>query len=219
MKGCESSPKDTKRSLSERFDLYCRRVIYRSTYNTVFKQKKYLYRQWCGEDVEPEEEIKEGIEDDLCAVRLSVRGYEVTLHYPELAELVMELQARKREILLLNEIIGLSLIQSTEKMRREDTPLVNALLRKTIGEYEDVANKGVELKLETTLADDLKIKTNENMLKRIVAALLENACKYTEKGSITLRASETDQRLCITVEDTGCGIPKKDADKIFERFE
>ena len=48
--------------------------------------------------------------------------------------------------------------------------------------------------------------------------MLENACKYTEKGSITLRASETDQRLCITVEDTGCGIPKKDADKIFERF-
>ena len=155
-----------------------------------------------------------------------ISGFSQVIADPELSESLEErqhisqmMQKSAHQITsLIDEIIGLSLIQSTEKMRREDTPLVNALLRKTIGEYEDVANKGVELKLETTLADDLKIKTNENMLKRIVAALLENACKYTEKGSITLRASETDQRLCITVEDTGCGIPKKDADKIFERF-
>ena len=155
-----------------------------------------------------------------------ISGFSQVIADPELSESLEErqhisqmMQKSAHQITsLIDEIIGLSLIQSTEKMRREDTPVVNALLKKTLGEYEDVSKKGVELKLETTLADDLKIKTNENMLKRIVAALLENACKYTEKGSITLRASETDQRLCITVEDTGCGIPKKDADKIFERF-
>ena len=155
-----------------------------------------------------------------------ISGFSQVIADPELSESLEErqhisqmMQKSAHQITsLIDEIIGLSLIQSTEKMRREDTPVVNALLKKTLGEYEDVTKKGVELKLETTLADDLKIKTNENMLKRIVAALLENACKYTEKGSITLKASETDQRLCIAVEDTGCGIPKKDADKIFERF-
>ena len=59
MEGYEKSPEDTKRSLRERFDLYCRRVIYRSTYNTVYKQKKYLYRQWCGDGIEPDEMVKE----------------------------------------------------------------------------------------------------------------------------------------------------------------
>ena len=155
-----------------------------------------------------------------------ISGFSQVIADPELSESLEErqhisqmMQKSAHQITsLIDEIIGLSLIQSTEKMRREDTPVVNALLKKTLGEYEDVTKKSVELKLETTLADDLKIKTNENMLKRIVAALLENACKYTEKGSITLKASETDQRLCIAVEDTGCGIPKKDADKIFERF-
>lgn len=60
--------------------------------------------------------MQEGIEDDIGAVTLSVRGYEITLHDPELAELVMELQTRKREILLLNEIIGLSLGEIAEEL-------------------------------------------------------------------------------------------------------
>ena len=155
-----------------------------------------------------------------------ISGFSQVIADPELSESVEERQHMSKMMQksahqitsLIDEIIGLSLIESTEKMRREDTPVVNDLLRKCIREYDDVVNKDVDLKLETTLADDLKIKTNENMLKRIVSALLENACKYTEKGSITLKAAEKDQWICISVEDTGCGVPKKDAEKIFERF-
>lgn len=115
MIGDEFNPKDTKRSLRERFDSYCKRVIYHATYNTVHKQERYLFNQWGRRGTEPES-VQEGIEDDIGAVTLSVRGYEITLHDPELAELVMELQARKREILLLNEIIGLSLGEIAEEL-------------------------------------------------------------------------------------------------------
>ena len=155
-----------------------------------------------------------------------ISGFSQVIADPELSDSIEERQHMSKMMQksahqitsLIDEIIGLSLIESTEKMRREDTPVVNDLLRKCIREYDDVVKKDVDLKLETTLADDLKIKTNENMLKRIVSALLENACKYTEKGSITLKAAEKDQWICISVEDTGCGVPKKDAEKIFERF-
>ena len=108
MKGEEFNPKNTKGSLRERFDSYCKRVIYHAAYNTVHKQERYLFYQWSGEGAELEK-MQEVIEDDIGAVKLSVR--DVTLHDPDLAELVMELQARKREILLLNEIIGMSLTE------------------------------------------------------------------------------------------------------------
>ena len=103
-------------------------------------------------------------------------------------------------------------------MRRDDTPCINRILRQTIHEYEPIAKKGVTIRLESSLDDDFTLKTNENMLKRILTALMENAIKYTEKGSILLNASATDDQLQITVEDTGCGIPKKEAERIFDRF-
>ena len=78
--------------------------------------------------------------------------------------------------------------------------------------------KGVSIKLESTLADDFTMKTNENMLKRILSALMENAVKYTEKGTITIKATAHEQQLTFVIEDTGCGIPADQAENIFGRF-
>lgn len=155
-----------------------------------------------------------------------ISGFSQVIANPELTDSVEDRQHMSKMMQksahqitsLIDEIIGLSLIESTEKMREEDTPQVNALLKNVLKDYDDVVNDGVELKLETTLADDFRITTNENMLKRILTALLENACKYTEKGSIKLKAVEADKTLLISVEDTGCGIPKEKAHEIFERF-
>ena len=155
-----------------------------------------------------------------------ISGFSQVIADPELSDSIEErkhmshmMQKSAHQITsLIDEIIGLSLLESTDEMKKEDTPLVNDLLRKALKDHEDVANEGVEMKMETTLSDEFTMKTNENMLKRIVAALLENACKYTEKGRISLRATRDDNILSITVEDTGCGIPKDKADEIFERF-
>ena len=155
-----------------------------------------------------------------------ISGFSQVIANPELTDSVEDRQNMSKMMQksahqitsLIDEIIGLSLIESTEKMRKDDTPQVNALLKNVLRDYDDVVNDGVELKLETTLADDFSITTNENMLKRILTALLENACKYTEKGSIKLKAAQADSTLFISVEDTGCGIPKEKAHEIFERF-
>ena len=155
-----------------------------------------------------------------------ISGFSQVIADPELTDSVEErlhmsdmMQKSAHQITtLIDEIIGLSLIESTEKMRRDDTPRINRMLRQTIQEYEPIANKGVAIRLETSLDDKFTLNTNENMLKRIVSALLENAVKYTELGSIFIKASQDDNQLVIAVEDTGCGIPEKEAEHIFDRF-
>ena len=155
-----------------------------------------------------------------------ISGFSQVIADPELTDSVEERQhmakmmqkSAQQITTLIDEIIGLSLIETTEKMRRDDVANINNLLREVMTEYKNHLNNDTKLQLETTLSDDFTLKTNVNMLKRIVSALTENATKYTEKGSITLRASADEKTLTITVEDTGCGIPEKEAEHIFGRF-
>ena len=80
------------------------------------------------------------------------------------------------------------------------------------------AGKAVKLQFESSLGEDFRLQTNEEMLKRVVGLLFDNAIKYTKQGSITLKASADDEQVTLTVEDTGTGIPKEKQSAVFERF-
>lgn len=49
--------------------------------------------------------------------------------------------------------------------------------------------------------------------------LLGNAFKYTpEQGTVSVTIEAENGRLRISVDDSGTGIPKKELDKVFDRF-
>ena len=155
-----------------------------------------------------------------------ITGFAQVIASPELAgnseerqHISKMMQKSTRQVtVLMDEIIGLSLIDSTDQMNKNDEPKINDMLRGLQAEYKDYVTEETEIKLETELDDDFKLKTNENMLRRIMACLMENAAKYTTKGIITLRAKTENNLLKLTVEDTGSGIPAEEAERIFDRF-
>lgn len=155
-----------------------------------------------------------------------ISGFAQVIANPELTETIEERQ-RIAEMMeknahhvtaLIDEIIGLSLIESTEKMRRDDTMLINKAMREALKRYEKVVNPDIKLLFETSLPDEFTLKTNAGMLARIINSLLENAAKYTKEGHIALRSDRKGNMLTFTVEDTGSGIPAEEAEHIFERF-
>jgi signal transduction histidine kinase len=155
-----------------------------------------------------------------------ITGFAQVIADPEMDESPEErkhistmMQKSTRQVtVLMDEIIGLSLIDSTEKVLQEDNTNINRMLRKLTEEYRDHATCDTEVKMETTLPDDYTLKTNENMLHRIMNCLMENAVKYTQKGSITIKTKQDDEVLKIAIEDTGSGIPEHEAEHIFDRF-
>ncbi|NDJ18007.1 ATP-binding protein [Myxacorys almedinensis] len=62
------------------------------------------------------------------------------------------------------------------------------------------------------------IYVDRGMWEKIVLNLLSNAFKFTFHGWITIRLRERDDRVELTVEDTGIGIPHNELPKLFERF-
>ena len=56
-------------------------------------------------------------------------------------------------------------------------------------------------------------------LRQVLTNLCGNSVKFTEKGHIMVRVYAETDTLRFEIEDTGCGIPKKDMPRIFNSFE
>lgn len=59
---------------------------------------------------------------------------------------------------------------------------------------------------------------NPDRMKQLIINLLDNAIKYTEKGTITVGCREEGEELILSVADTGIGMKQEDLPRIFERF-
>ena len=144
---------------------------------------------------------------------------ELTHHTEERKHMAQMMQKNCHKITsLIDEMLELSLSESSEEAVKEDHVEVNDMLRDLLQENQSLANQNTQLTFETTISDDFMVTTNENMLKRAVGVLVDNAIKNTEQGTITLKASAFGVQLILAVEDTGNGIPAEEAEHIFERF-
>jgi signal transduction histidine kinase len=79
--------------------------------------------------------------------------------------------------------------------------------------------RGISLHLEPA-ADDAVVFADAEAIHQILTNLLENAIKYTPHGGkVTVRTRPlADDRIEISVTDTGMGIPAEDLARLFERF-
>lgn len=117
-----------------------------------------------------------------------------------------------------DELIELSLNEhSGDVINKEDVD-IHLLIQQVAGDYKRLVNSGVELLLENGLPEGFTIATNKKMIARMVNLLLDNANKNTTTGNITIKTSTKGATLEIAVQDTGCGVDAKEAERIFERF-
>ncbi len=84
-----------------------------------------------------------------------------------------------------------------------------------------IQTKGLTLELDMPEELSAPLSADATRLRQVLLNLLDNALKFTEQGSITLRATEMDddpRMLAIDVIDTGIGIRSDEAENIFEVF-
>jgi len=77
--------------------------------------------------------------------------------------------------------------------------------------------EGISLTLAPTT--DIPFRGDEELLRRMLLNLLDNAIKYTPSGgSVSVELARERGNVKILVSDTGIGIPADDAPHVFERF-
>lgn len=120
---------------------------------------------------------------------------------------------------LVNKMLELSDVSSKTVIERNDQVLAIQVAAQALSNYSLCEKYPIPIDLEVAEgADEVMMQTNEKAATRILELLLDNAEKFTKEGSICLKVAEKNGMVEFVVEDTGIGIPPKEAEHIFEEF-
>jgi signal transduction histidine kinase len=120
---------------------------------------------------------------------------------------------------IIEQVLAFARMESgREEVLAEPTDLA-ALLRGT-AEAAEMAARGKELAFEVDLPPGAWIRELDGVKARqVVASLLSNAVKFTERGEVRLAAAPLpDGSAVIRVSDTGVGIEPEHLERIWEPF-
>ena len=126
----------------------------------------------------------------------------------------------KRLLKLINDIIDLSRIQeelyNIDIMEHEIVFFVEDL---ALSMKEYIEAKGIELIIDPEIEEKI-IECDINDIEKCLINLIGNARKFTpEGGKIIIRISDLNDKVKISIIDSGIGISEKEINEIFNRFE
>lgn len=117
----------------------------------------------------------------------------------------------------LNHLIALSDVESVRVSDKDDPINCNKFCQEIASEFKP-SKPNINFSYSTSLADEVTVKTNKDMLKSIINELLTNADKFTQEGRIILLSEKENRNWKITVTDTGQGIKRGEEENIFGHF-
>ena len=183
------------------------------------------------EDLRPEREMANlrrefvaNVSHELKTPLTSIRGYAETLLHGGLedeenrAKFVetIRVQAEKLEA-LVNDLLTLA------DLERPDTQLdvkdwdLAEVVRETAMPFEDNASRrGLSLVVEAESRTMTRL--DRRAIEFALTNLLDNAIKYTERGTVLVRVGRNGDRARVEVTDSGPGISSEHASRVFERF-
>lgn len=132
---------------------------------------------------------------------------------------IME-QSSENLLEIINNILDLSKLEVGKMSLKPEPTTINSFIDYVKVLYSKILiDKGIESRFE--ISDELKSKTflvDRKKLIQAVSNFYNNAVKFTEQGSITLKSYLANDRLRIEVKDTGEGISKENQSKLFKKF-
>lgn len=119
---------------------------------------------------------------------------------------------------LLNDASLLTRLEKGERLTPISPVDLGELLAWAVNAVkDDASSKEIDIHL---LSDSFcMVKGNTTAIRQVLINLLSNAVKYNRKqGKIWVFTNETEDRVEVSVKDTGYGIPEWEQDKVFEKF-
>lgn len=144
---------------------------------------------------------------------------------PQVKEYIVDIRKASHNLLaIINDILDISKIESGKMELVCGEYYTKTLFNDVFLIMDSQAKKkGLEFKMTVSENMPKKMYGDKIRIRGILINLLNNAVKYTENGSVELKAEIIDRKkdvavLKFCVKDTGIGIAKEDQEKLFESF-
>jgi signal transduction histidine kinase len=196
------------KSRDEIFELSeCLNQMFNRLQFSFARQKKYLA------------DASHELRSPLTTLRLF---FEETSQRTDLPEVYLEqIKIQERNVLrmdrLVKTLLDLSILEIKESLAQELFSLTD-LAALVLEDFTPIIERA-KIHLEAILPPHIDMMGDEDMIRRVLINLLDNAVKYnTEKGKIQLTLVEKNKELRISVYNTGPGIPEDEREKVLEQF-
>ncbi len=133
--------------------------------------------------------------------------------------LSIAMRSSRRASRLVESLLDLNRLESERAVLTKTRASIGALIVEAVEEIHPTAEAKGQL-LRMNLSPGLPtIEMDEDMIRRVLINLLENAVKYTRSGDqIAVAAARRDGEILVSVRDSGPGIPEEDRERIFDKF-
>jgi signal transduction histidine kinase len=120
---------------------------------------------------------------------------------------------------LLDDLLWLARFDATQAQPDAEPVDLGVLATQTADRFGVVAETR-HLALELRIpSDSLVVSAPPEWLDRLLGVLLDNACKYSpDGGTVAVSVASERNRIAVTVDDAGPGIPEAERARIFDRF-
>jgi signal transduction histidine kinase/dihydroneopterin aldolase len=139
---------------------------------------------------------------------------------PKMREVLQRVETNGRHLLgLINDVLDLSKIEAGQLTLALAEYSIKEMVQGVYVAVEPLAtNKHLTLALDVP-RDLPRARGDERRLAQVLLNLVGNAIKFTDQGSVMIRAAAENGSFTIAVRDTGPGIAREDQQKIFEEFQ
>ena len=136
---------------------------------------------------------------------------------PQMRENILQLHTQSEKLqFLIDSLVKLSRLENGILQLSPQEEALNPMLELAVKDTESKAKaKGLTLILHDT---DEKAYFDSKWTLEAVGNILDNAVKYTSKGSISLSVTAYEMFVRIDIKDSGIGIKEEELPKIFSRF-
>ena len=139
---------------------------------------------------------------------------------PKMADPINKIsESSKRLLSLVEELLNISRIESG-KLKFDFKPArLERVVKGVVGELSDKAEaKKLQLRYREKGEHFPELMLDEEKIRQAVVNLIDNAIKYTDKGTITVSLEREGDNIKFSVADTGPGIRQRDMLKLFQKF-